>query len=102
MHFFDATSGELTPYWTGVLGSVAVEVVAAFKACVEIDGRCPERYKKPFYLLIRTALAFASGALPAFMHAQNALTAFYLGGSAPLVLDRMAKGLRPPTQPDLP
>lgn len=87
--------GDLSPYWVGVIGSVAVELGAAFKECSEIGGRCPDRYKQPFYLAIRLLLAFASGTIPAVADAPNALTSFYLGASAPLFLDRLARGVKP-------
>ena len=87
--------GEITPYWVGFIGSVTVEIGAALKDCSELNGRCPERYKQTAYLIFRTAMAFASGALPVVMDAPNALTAFYLGASAPLILDRLARGVKP-------
>ena len=87
--------GEIGPYWIGVIGSLAVEIGAAFKACSELDGHCPERYKRFAYILFRVLLALISGTLPVVMDAQNALTAFYLGASAPLILDRLAKGVKP-------
>lgn len=87
--------GELSPYWLGVIGSIAVELGAAFKECGDLNGRCPERYKQPFYLGVRALLALASGTIPAVAEAPNALTSFYLGASAPLFLDRLARGVKP-------
>lgn len=87
--------GAVGPYWIGVIGSLAVEIGAAFKACSELDGHCPEKYKRFAYILFRVLLALISGTLPVVMDAQNALTAFYLGASAPLILDRLAKGVKP-------
>lgn len=86
--------GEVGPYWIGVIGSLAAEVASAFKACSDIDGRCPDRYKRPAYLIFRALLALFSGALPVVLDAQNSLTAFYLGASAPLILDRLARGVK--------
>ena len=86
-------------YWFGVLGSAAVEIGAALKICTEIGGHWPPLYKKPAYLTIRSALALgAAGPLAELMANGGALTAFYLGASAPLVIDQMAKGIRPPTE----
>ncbi|UJQ93035.1 hypothetical protein [Mariluticola halotolerans] len=83
-------------YWTGVLGSFAVEIGAALKICTEIGGKTPPMYKEPFYLGVRIALALAAaGPLAAFLSNGSGLTAFYLGASAPLVLDQLAKGIRP-------
>lgn len=79
----------------GVLGSIAVEVGAAAKSCADLNGACPARYKRPFYLLIRGLLALVGGSLPVVLDAANALTSFYLGASAPLVLDRLERGIHP-------
>ena len=87
--------GELSSYWIGVVGSITVELGAAFRECSELNGRCPERYKQPAYILFRTLLAFASGTIPAVADAPNALTSFYLGASAPLFLDRLGRGVKP-------
>ncbi|WP_425665711.1 hypothetical protein [Sinorhizobium fredii] len=87
--------GEVSIFWIGAFGSAAVEVGAAAKACADLDGSCPERYKKPFYLFTRVAMALIAGAIPTVLEAANALTAFYMGASAPLILDRLQRGLEP-------
>jgi hypothetical protein len=75
-----------------VFGSVAAELVAALNACSKNGGDTPPIYKRPFYLIIRAAVALIpAGGLPILLHAPNELTAFYLGLSAPLVLERMQR-----------
>jgi len=91
--------GELSAFWLGFLGSAAVEVAAAVKSCADLDGHCPERYKRPFYLFVRVLLAIVAGSLPVVLEASNALTSFYMGASAPLLLDRLGKGIKPDEEP---
>jgi hypothetical protein len=87
--------GDVSPFWVGVIGSLAVETAGAVKDCAALDGLCPDRYKRPAYLLFRGLLALAAGTLPVFLEAPKPLTAFYLGASAPLLLDRLARGIKP-------
>lgn len=83
-------------YWIGVLGSLAVEIAAALKICTEIGGHVPPLYKKPAYIVIRLLLAVVGAGPLAELLANGAhLTAFYIGASAPLVIDQMAKGVKP-------
>lgn len=93
--------GAVTPYWIGVLGSLMVELYAAAKACGELDGAVPPRYRKPFYLATRIFMTLLSGVLPVVFEAPSAFAAFYLGVSAPLVMDRLAQGVvpHPPASP---
>jgi hypothetical protein len=90
----------MSTYWLGVLGSISVEIGAAAKSCADLNGACPDRYKKPFYLLIRGMLALVGGSLPVVPDATNALASFYLGASAPLVLDRLGRGIHPSENSD--
>jgi hypothetical protein len=86
----------LTAYGIGVLGSLAIEVAAAVKLSSEQGGHCPPIYKKPFYVLARLGFAFiGAGSLPVMMDAASLWSAFYLGISAPVVFDRLARGLQP-------
>lgn len=87
--------GEIHPFAAGVFGSLAIEVVAGVRACTDLDGKCPPRYKRAAYLIFRSLLALCGGALPVFLDANTALNALYLGASAPLFLDRLGKGIAP-------
>lgn len=91
--------GRISVYWVGVLGSIVVEVFALSRDCANLDGRLPTRYRRGPYLLSRILVAAASGVLPLVFDAPSALAAFYLGVSAPLVIDKLAQGVLPP-QPD--
>ena len=95
-----AAPDPLTAYGIGVLGSLAVEVAAAVKLTTEHGGVCPPIYKRPFYLFVRLLFALiGAGSLPVMMDASSLWSAFYLGISAPLVFDRLARGLQPDKPP---
>ena len=66
------------------------------------EGDLPDRYKKPAYFIVRVLLALSGGALAVVFDAPTALAAFYLGASAPIVIDKLAQGAIPtvPTKPD--
>jgi hypothetical protein len=85
-------------YLWGVVGSLAVEVGAAVKNAADSDGVFPPKYTRWQFLTIRCVFAFFAGTVPLMLDATNTLTAFYLGASAPLVFDRAARGLEPPTR----
>jgi hypothetical protein len=81
----------------GFVGSLSVELGAALSAIVSNRGVVPIPYNKAPYLAVRAIFTmFAPGFLAVALDAKDALTAFYLGASAPLVLDRAASGLQPP------
>jgi hypothetical protein len=85
-----------TCYVIGVIGSITLEIAAALRLSAEAGGVCPPIYKKPFYVLVRVIFALtAAGLLPVMMSAQSIWSAFYLGITAPLVFDRLARGLQP-------
>jgi hypothetical protein len=85
----------LVAYAIGVAGSLATEVAAAVKMSTEHGGICPPLYKKPFFILARIGFALiGAGLLPIMMDAASLWSAFYLGISAPLVFDRLARGLQ--------
>lgn len=87
--------GEVSPYWVGVIGSVCVELGSALRGCSQEGGRLPDIYKSVPYWVIRTLMAFAAGFLPVFLDAANSMNAFMLGVSAPLVLDKLERGVHP-------
>ena len=88
-------------YWWGVLGSLAVEIAAATKGASELKGYCPPQYKRPLFLLFKAAFAIiCAGPLSIILGATGAFNAFYIGASAPLIMDRVAKGLEPKAASD--
>ena len=87
--------GLISLFWVGFLGSLSVEVGTCYRAMANSEGDLPKRYRKPVYLVVRTFLAFSGGAIAVALDAKNPLTAFYLGASAPIVLDKLAQGALP-------
>lgn len=85
----------LSPYWVGVIGSGVVEFFALARACAKLDGHTPKRYQKPVYLATRFGMPFVAGTLPMIMDAGSPLIAFYLGASAPVIIDKLAEGVMP-------
>lgn len=85
-------------YCWGLFGSLAVEAAAALVYCEQENFNLPVRYRKPAYLFIRLIVAMAAGMVPIIMNAQSIYAAFYLGASAPLFLDRLAKGVESETK----
>ncbi|QOZ24100.1 hypothetical protein [Bradyrhizobium sp. CCBAU 51753] len=84
-----------TAYSFGVLGSAAIEIAAALRMSVANGGGCPPIYKKPFFLCARILFAVAAaGPLPVLMDSPNLWSAFYYGISAPVIFDRLARGLQ--------
>jgi hypothetical protein len=55
----------------------------------------PDRYLKPAYVIVRALLALSGGALAVVFDSPTALAAFYLGASAPIVIDKLAQGAMP-------
>lgn len=63
---------------------------------VRDGGRCPELYRQPFYIFIRFLFAFGiAGPLPYLLDVTHTLAALYMGASAPIIIDKMAKGIQP-------
>lgn len=91
-----APPDSLAAFGMGALGSLAIELATAVKLTTENHGTCPPIYKKPFYCVIRVVFALiCAGPLAVLMDAASYWSAFYLGISAPLVYDRLARGLQP-------
>jgi len=91
-----AAPDTLTAFGVAALGSLALELATAVKLTTENHGTCPQIYKKPFYCVIRVGFALVcAGPLAVLFDAASSWSAFYLGISAPLVYDRLARGLQP-------
>jgi hypothetical protein len=79
----------------GVLGSVLVEVAALTKGVADCGGSWPDKYRKAPTVIMKIIFPFFAGAIPIIFEAANALTAVYLGASAPIIIDRLASGVQP-------
>lgn len=82
-------------FGVGVLGSLVVEIGGAYRACVGLEGQLPRYYRQPAYFVCRFLLAIAGGTIASVFDAQTDLVAFYLGASAPMVIDRLTQGALP-------
>ena len=87
--------GIVSLFWVGFLGSLFVEIAVCVRVAAIDDGKVPVRYTRFGYLVMRILLALGGGTLAVVFDAHNALTAFYLGASAPIVLDKLAQGALP-------
>jgi hypothetical protein len=98
----DAATLGLSPvagtYAVAVTSSIAVELSALVKETSSNGGNLPERYKKRAYPIFRTLFAFiVAGPLAVLIVDELSKSAFlaalYVGGSAPLIFDRIASGI---------
>jgi hypothetical protein len=72
-----------------------VEVFAFARGCSKLDGEVPKRYMKAPFVVTRCVLPFFAGAIPMIMDAATPMIAFYLGASAPVIVDKLAEGVMP-------
>lgn len=75
----------------GLLGSLAIEVVAAYQAINANHGRLPVRYRRLPFLVVRIFLSLVAGGLAVAYEIQNALLAMHVGAATPLILQRFAR-----------
>ncbi len=80
-------------YFWGVLGCIVTEAFTALAQCERETLALPATYRRPSYLAIRLIVALCAGVIPLVLDAQSIFAAFYLGVSAPLFLDRLAKAI---------
>ena len=89
----------MSPGWAyaiATFGSLGVELTALVRDLAANDGRLPRRYKRVAYPTARVLFAFiAAGPLAILLSAETALSAFYIGATAPLIFDRLAAGIQP-------
>lgn len=79
-------------FW-GLVGSLAIEVVAAYQAINANQGRMPVRYKRVPFLVVRFVLSLVAGGLAVAYDIQNALLAMHIGAATPLILQRFARAV---------
>ena len=71
-------------FWVGVIGSLAVEIIASLGHLDE--GGFPPKYKRISFYLLRAALAGMGGFLVVAYSIEHAMAAFQIGASAPVIL----------------
>lgn len=76
----------------GILGSVAVEILDAYKIYVN-DSEFPSRYRKVGFYAVRAFLAVLGGFLAHAHGAETALLAFHIGAATPLMLQALGQRL---------
>lgn len=84
----------------GFLGSFAVEIAAL---CRRFDSKTsiPTHYKQVSFWVVRASLAVVGGSLAVAWGIDNKpLLAFYLGASAPLIIQKFSQGEKEIGLPD--
>lgn len=80
-------------YFTAVAGSFCAEITALLQASTKLQGNCPEKYKKPFYVIVRVLFALiVAGFIPVVLGANTIAAAFFMGVSAPIIMDKLVSG----------
>ena len=74
-----------------VIGSLLAECMGAYDHLLRSQS-LPRRYKKASFYVLRGVIAIGAGVLPGVFAAETASAAFALGVSAPLIINRLAKG----------
>ena len=88
-----ASLGVPVTYLCAVLGSLAVDLAFAVGEAQAADGHFPARFRKLAYVVGRVVFAvFCAGLLPILLNAKTVTAAFYMGVSAPVIYERLARG----------
>ena len=81
-------------FWVGVIGSVAVEIVAVL--IHHEAGGLPEKYRKLSFYIARGALALVGGFLVVAYTIEHPVAALQIGASASAILLTFSKKEGPP------
>jgi hypothetical protein len=84
---------DLASFFWGFAGSVAVEIGTFYQAYMTEPIRLPERYKRPDFWIVRLFLAVVAGGIAMAEGVNTEISAITVGAAAPLVLEKLAKGL---------
>ena len=79
----------------GLMGSVAVELLTLLSFYYSPPVRLPKRYTKIGFWIARFMLALLAGALAVGYDIHQRILAFNIGAATPLIINFMARGLRP-------
>lgn len=85
---------DIGPFWIGVIGSIAVELVAV-AAIYEAGVPFPAKYKSALFWVVRGLIAIAGGILVLVYNVNNLPAALQIGASTPAVLAALATIRRP-------
>src|SRR5205809_1608012 len=88
---------EIGAFWIGVLGSLAVELVAV-AAIYDAGGAFPPKYRSLWFWLVRGLIAISGGILVLVYNVNNLPAALQIGASTPAVLAALATIRRPPNE----
>lgn len=80
----------------GFSGSVAVEIANIYQVFQEENSKMPSRYKSGLFWFVRLILAIIAGGLALAYKIDNPILAANIGASAPLILQALSQGVRPP------
>jgi hypothetical protein len=92
---------DLDAFWVGVIGSLAVELVAVL-AVYDADGQFPAKYRRVGFYVVRLLIAFTGGVLVEVYRVNNLPAALQIGASTPAVLAALATFRRPQSQGQAP
>jgi hypothetical protein len=88
---------DLGAFWIGVIGSLAVELVALL-AVYEADDRFPDKYRHIGFYVTGILVALMGGVLVEIYRVNNLPAALQIGASTPVMLAALATVRRPPGQ----
>jgi len=80
----------------GFAGSAAVEIANVYQVYQDENIKMPARYKLIMFWVVRIMLAIIAGGLAIAYNINNPILAANIGASAPLILQALSQGFRPP------
>lgn len=81
----------------GFSGSIAVEIANIYQVFQDENSKMPSRYKSFWFWCVRLILAIIAGGLAMAYKIDSPILAANIGASAPLILQALSQGVRPPT-----
>jgi hypothetical protein len=81
-------------YLFGVLGSAIAELMGLWRAISANNRKIPNGYYTRAYVIVRILIAVVAAGTFAYLLAEIAWTALYVGITAPLIYDRVAAGIQ--------
>lgn len=87
----------------GFFGSLATEVITLYQLYLSTNFDDPNarvipgRYRQVGFWIVRLAIAIMAGGLAVFYGIDKPLLAINVGAAAPLLIQALGQGIRPPT-----